>query len=267
MRTLSFSISLAKSKNINKHLIDHNANGMGLVDGSSPRLHKHQFSKRPVVSSDLNFSDNEGAYQKEFMKIWRRSEKPYFFSPGNSNTPAYVPASERLQKHSRQRLRVKNQTKQLSKPITSTTRHGQESNEKYITNQSFISKGVHAELSGKLKSLGIQRPLIIQSLSLPSIFGGKNVIIQSETGSGKTLAYLLPVLQRPGKQCGTLIAVPTRELAHQVMSEAYKLNNDRSIIGCYVRIVKIFSFIHHSCQHLVRNVQLLELSQTGFLVT
>jgi superfamily II DNA/RNA helicase len=35
----------------------------------------------------------------------------------------------------------------------------------------------------------------IQSIAIPEILGGKNVVIGAETGSGKTLAYLLPLLQ------------------------------------------------------------------------
>ena len=63
--------------------------------------------------------------------------------------------------------------------------------------------------------LGFYRPTTAQEISLPHIFQGKDVILQSHTGSGKTLAYSLPILSNidPSRAAiQAVIVVPTREL-------------------------------------------------------
>ena len=57
-----------------------------------------------------------------------------------------------------------------------------------------------------------------------------DVLVHGPTGSGKTLAYLLPILSRLGgttkvgpQRLRAVVAVPTRELAHQVTAEATAL--------------------------------------------
>lgn len=63
----------------------------------------------------------------------------------------------------------------------------------------------------------------VQAKALPYLFAQQDMMIQSRTGSGKTGAYLLPLLElinshEPTTQA--LVLVPTRELAHQVETEA-----------------------------------------------
>ncbi|MGL6025817.1 MAG: DEAD/DEAH box helicase, partial [Vibrio sp.] len=64
----------------------------------------------------------------------------------------------------------------------------------------------------------ITQPTTIQSLVIPAMLTGKDVLALANTGSGKTLAYALPILERlktsPDQQA--LVLVPTRELAMQV---------------------------------------------------
>eukprot|EP00794_Sanderia_malayensis_P016775 gene16775-18470_t len=97
----------------------------------------------------------------------------------------------------------------------------------------FTSLGVGSKLVEKLSNLRISKPVEIQSLALPSVFRYQNVIIQSETGSGKTLTYLLPVIQQAKNPCGTMIIVPTRELAYQIYIEARKLTEKKNV-ACFV---------------------------------
>ncbi|WAT14953.1 DEAD/DEAH box helicase [Xanthomonas fragariae] len=70
---------------------------------------------------------------------------------------------------------------------------------------------------------GHHTPTPIQQQAIPPMLQGRDLIAMAQTGSGKTLAYALPLLQ----QCclapdtapcvlGTLVLVPTRELAAQV---------------------------------------------------
>ena len=66
----------------------------------------------------------------------------------------------------------------------------------------------------------------VQSLALPYLLEGRDIMVQSRTGSGKTGCYLLPLVPRldPGLHAAqALILVPTRELAVQVEHEARPL--------------------------------------------
>ncbi len=93
------------------------------------------------------------------------------------------------------------------------------------------------------KGLGLTTPTACQSLAIPAIMSGKNVIIKSETGSGKTLAYLLPLVSlmstidpKVTRDMGTLAIViaPTRELAVQISSVLNRILYRRTWIvgGC-----------------------------------
>lgn len=66
----------------------------------------------------------------------------------------------------------------------------------------------------------------VQSLALPYLMAGRDIMVQSRTGSGKTGTYLLPLLPRldaEKKSPQALVLVPTRELAVQVEHEARTL--------------------------------------------
>ncbi len=106
------------------------------------------------------------------------------------------------------------------------------------------------ELVSRLSSLGYTEPTPIQSLAIPAILAGQDVMGKAQTGTGKTAAFTLPILQhlvssrrafdssadksvdnsadksishgvngecQQKKQAvGALILTPTRELAMQV---------------------------------------------------
>jgi ATP-dependent RNA helicase RhlE len=66
-------------------------------------------------------------------------------------------------------------------------------------------------------------PTPVQAASIPQALEGKDVLATAQTGTGKTLAYLIPVIERmlqnktPG--IASLVLVPTRELAMQVVDQ------------------------------------------------
>ena len=99
---------------------------------------------------------------------------------------------------------------------------------------SFQDFDLHPKLVEKLNRDGITTPTAIQKQAIPLIFKRKSLLIQSETGSGKTLVFLLPALQFPGKTFGTVIIVPTRELASQLLFEARRLLGDKTIVESFV---------------------------------
>ncbi|OXS29430.1 MAG: DEAD/DEAH box helicase [Desulfovibrio sp. MES5] len=70
---------------------------------------------------------------------------------------------------------------------------------------------------------GWQGLMPVQSLALPYLLEGRDIMVQSRTGSGKTGCYLLPMLPRLSpdlKAPQALVLAPTRELAVQVEREA-----------------------------------------------
>jgi len=70
---------------------------------------------------------------------------------------------------------------------------------------------------------GWQNLMPVQSLALPYLLAGRDIMVQSRTGSGKTGCYLLPMLPHLSadlKAPQALVLAPTRELAVQVEREA-----------------------------------------------
>ncbi len=87
----------------------------------------------------------------------------------------------------------------------------------------FAELGVAEDLVDALAAKGISDAFPIQELTIPDALKGLDVCGKAQTGSGKTLAFGLPTVQRmePGgkKAVDSLILVPTRELAIQVLGE------------------------------------------------
>ncbi|AFZ54255.1 DEAD/DEAH box helicase [Cyanobacterium aponinum UTEX 3222] len=84
---------------------------------------------------------------------------------------------------------------------------------------SFSSLGLSESLVNQLEKIGFVTPTKIQSLAIPELLSGRDVVGQSQTGTGKTAAYSLPILDsidRSSKDVQALILTPTRELAQQV---------------------------------------------------
>jgi ATP-dependent RNA helicase DDX31/DBP7 len=78
-------------------------------------------------------------------------------------------------------------------------------------------------------TMKMAQPTRIQSLAIPELMNGRDVMIRSQTGTGKTLAYLIPVVQqlqaitpRLSRTDGTkaIILAPTRELCIQIHTVA-----------------------------------------------
>jgi ATP-dependent RNA helicase DeaD len=75
-----------------------------------------------------------------------------------------------------------------------------------------------------LKNVGYTTPTPIQSLTIPHLIQGKDMIGQARTGTGKTAAFAMPLLSRidlDNKRPQVLVLTPTRELAIQV-AESFK---------------------------------------------
>lgn len=84
---------------------------------------------------------------------------------------------------------------------------------------------------------GWQRLMPVQSLALPYLLAGRDIMVQSRTGSGKTGCYLLPMLAALSpelKAPQALVLAPTRELALQVEREAATLFSGTGIDVCAI---------------------------------
>jgi ATP-dependent RNA helicase RhlE len=92
-----------------------------------------------------------------------------------------------------------------------------------MTTHTFPELGVSEPVARALAARGITAPFPIQALVVGDALAGRDVLAKSRTGSGKTLAFALPIVERlrPGadERPSTLVLVPTRELAAQVVRE------------------------------------------------
>ncbi|MDD1706370.1 MAG: DEAD/DEAH box helicase [Methanoregulaceae archaeon] len=91
---------------------------------------------------------------------------------------------------------------------------------------SFVDLGLPDPIQKAVKDLGFEEPTPIQSLAIPLLRDGRDVIGQAHTGTGKTAAYGIPIVETAdpaGKQPQALVLCPTRELAIQVSEELRKL--------------------------------------------
>jgi ATP-dependent RNA helicase RhlE len=87
---------------------------------------------------------------------------------------------------------------------------------------------LNKQLFQAIEEAGFSSPTEIQQKCIPLILGGQHVIGIAQTGTGKTAAYMLPLLMKvkyaQGNDPRSLILVPTKELAVQVLTQAQQLS-------------------------------------------
>ena len=94
---------------------------------------------------------------------------------------------------------------------------------------SFEDLYIPEDTISRLNEEGITDPTDVQEKSIPLIFAGNDVMVESETGSGKTLAFGLPMMKKvSGNKTQALILCPTRELAKQVNKEFEKFGGENT---------------------------------------
>ena len=92
--------------------------------------------------------------------------------------------------------------------------------------RSWVGIGLNHATVDLLREKGFAAPFAMQSLAMPSLMAGRDLLAIAKTGSGKTLAYTLPLIRhvanqpRGGYKRGPigLVLVPTSVLAQQVYS-------------------------------------------------
>lgn len=103
---------------------------------------------------------------------------------------------------------------------------------------SFYKLGLKSDLIYALERHNITNPTPIQSMTIPHILKGKDLIAEAQTGTGKTLSFLLPLFQSIDPHIPMiqgLIITPTRELALQITGVASDLSevNHMNILSVY----------------------------------
>lgn len=86
----------------------------------------------------------------------------------------------------------------------------------------FTELQLSNEILKAVTDMGFEETTPIQSLSIPFLLKGKDVIGQAQTGTGKTAAFGIPILESLDiklRKPQALILCPTRELAIQVAEE------------------------------------------------
>jgi ATP-dependent RNA helicase DeaD len=93
-----------------------------------------------------------------------------------------------------------------------------------LLHSGFDEMGLSTSVLKSLSDAGYEAPTAIQTLTIPPMLNGKDVIGQAQTGTGKTAAFACPLLSKINlrkKKVQVLVLAPTRELAIQV-AEAFK---------------------------------------------
>jgi ATP-dependent RNA helicase RhlE len=106
-----------------------------------------------------------------------------------------------------------------------------------MSEQSFADLGVSPVVVDALAARGITTPFAVQSLVVPDVLAGHDVLAKSPTGSGKTLAFAVPMVERlqaTDRRPSALILAPTRELALQIVDDMVEIAHKRALSVCAV---------------------------------
>jgi len=101
---------------------------------------------------------------------------------------------------------------------------------------SFTDLPLSEQTRRAIADQGWKTPTPIQTLALPELLDGEDVVGLAQTGSGKTAAFAIPLIEnlnRKARGVQALVLVPTRELAAQAAMEISNLSrHDRPVVVC-----------------------------------
>jgi len=92
----------------------------------------------------------------------------------------------------------------------------------YVPTRTFANFPINGNVKRALEIRGYVTPTEIQDKTIDAAVAGRDIIGIAQTGTGKTAAFLIPLLERylqTNAPFSTLVIVPTRELAVQVLDE------------------------------------------------
>jgi ATP-dependent RNA helicase DeaD len=104
---------------------------------------------------------------------------------------------------------------------------------------SFADLGLRPEVLQAIAEMGFSEPMEVQTVTLPLVRAGRDIMVQSRTGSGKTAAFGIPfadgMVDPKQKSVQAIVLLPTRELALQVAAEIARISaqSGLSIVPVY----------------------------------
>ncbi|MGA2320689.1 MAG: DEAD/DEAH box helicase [Solirubrobacteraceae bacterium] len=101
-----------------------------------------------------------------------------------------------------------------------------------MKHETFADLGVSEVVVDELAKRGIATPFAVQSMVIPDVLAGRDVLAQSPTGSGKTLAFGVPLvelLKDSDARPSALVLAPTRELAIQIVDDMRPIAHARAL--------------------------------------
>lgn len=108
----------------------------------------------------------------------------------------------------------------------------------YAPQRSFEQWPVDNRVKQNLALKGYQYPTQIQEETIEHLISGRDLLGIANTGTGKTGAFLIPIIEqllRGSQPFGSLVVVPTRELALQVETELKSLTRGLKIYSaCFI---------------------------------
>ena len=101
-----------------------------------------------------------------------------------------------------------------------------------MSKQSFADLGASSAVVDALRAEGKTEPFPVQTLVMPDVRAGHDVLVKSPTGSGKTLAFGIPMvdlIEAEDPRPSALVVCPTRELAGQIVEDLRPLAHARAL--------------------------------------
>ena len=102
-----------------------------------------------------------------------------------------------------------------------------------MSDPQFADMGLAQSIARGIRDLGYDQPTPIQSLGIPLLLTGADLLATAQTGTGKTASFGIPMLERLSAEDGSgapktkeprgLVLAPTRELALQILEELRSL--------------------------------------------
>jgi ATP-dependent RNA helicase RhlE len=109
---------------------------------------------------------------------------------------------------------------------------GRQKEHQHMKHATFADLGVSEVVASELAQRGIAKPFAVQSMVIPDVLAGRDVLAQSPTGSGKTLAFGVPMVERikdSDPRPSALVLAPTRELASQIVDDLRPIAHARAL--------------------------------------
>src|ERR1700729_1510358 len=109
---------------------------------------------------------------------------------------------------------------------------GRQKEHQHMKDATFAGLGVSEVVVNELAQRGIEKPFAVQTMVIPDVLEGHDVLAQSPTGSGKTLAFGVPMVERikdSDARPSALILAPTRELASQIVDDLRPIAHARAL--------------------------------------